>query len=93
MCNDLTVYVYCLFTDVVPGAATKNAETNDQGVKEDEFGAKDYRSQMSLKTDHSSRPLWVVSQVYTVKTFNILSATVLLYRLTTNLYDLDYNLG
>ncbi|XP_054286214.1 general transcription and DNA repair factor IIH helicase subunit XPB [Macrosteles quadrilineatus] len=45
--------------EFVPGAATKNAETADQGVKEDEFGAKDYRAQMSLKPDHGSRPLWV----------------------------------
>ncbi|KAJ8025255.1 General transcription and DNA repair factor IIH helicase subunit XPB [Holothuria leucospilota] len=26
---------------------------------EDEFGAKDYRSQMILKPDHSARPLWL----------------------------------
>ncbi|KAG8320623.1 TFIIH basal transcription factor complex helicase XPB subunit [Homalodisca vitripennis] len=45
--------------DGVPGAAKKNAEAADQGVKEDEFGAKDYRGQMSLKSDHASRPLWV----------------------------------
>ncbi|XP_025835845.1 general transcription and DNA repair factor IIH helicase subunit XPB [Agrilus planipennis] len=44
---------------VVPGAAGRNAENNDQGVQEDEFGAKDYRSQMILKSDHNSRPLWV----------------------------------
>ncbi|XP_026325275.1 general transcription and DNA repair factor IIH helicase subunit XPB-like isoform X3 [Hyposmocoma kahamanoa] len=43
---------------VVPGAAMQDAEKNDQ-VPEDEFGAKDYRSQMALKTDHASRPLWV----------------------------------
>ncbi|GLV34549.1 haywire [Carabus blaptoides fortunei] len=43
----------------IPGAAARNAESNDQSVQEDEFGAKDYRSQMSLKTDHDSRPLWV----------------------------------
>ena len=29
-------------------------------VKEDEFGAKDYRELMELKPDHASRPLWVV---------------------------------
>lgn len=28
-------------------------------VRNDEFGAKDYRSQMELKPDHMSRPLWV----------------------------------
>lgn len=43
----------------VPGAATRDAEKNDNSVQEDEFGAKDYRSQMILKTDHGSRPLWV----------------------------------
>lgn len=43
----------------VPGAAARNAENNDNEVQEDEFGAKDYRSQMSLKQDHASRPLWV----------------------------------
>ncbi|CAH1955965.1 unnamed protein product [Acanthoscelides obtectus] len=43
----------------IPGAAARNAERNDQGVQEDEFGAKDYRSQMTLKTDNASRPLWV----------------------------------
>lgn len=45
--------------DGVPGAARKNAEAVDQSVKEDEFGAKDYRSQMALKPDNASRPLWV----------------------------------
>lgn len=43
----------------VPGAAARNAENNDQDIQEDEFGAKDYRSQMTLKPDHASRPLWV----------------------------------
>lgn len=43
----------------VPGAAGRNAETNDQSVQEDEFGAKDYRNQMILKADNASRPLWV----------------------------------
>ncbi|CAH1638666.1 unnamed protein product [Spodoptera littoralis] len=42
----------------VPGAAMQDAEKNDQ-VPEDEFGAKDYRNQMQLKTDNASRPLWV----------------------------------
>lgn len=45
----------------VPSAAKKNIESEDQVVAEDEYGAKDYRSQMILKTDHESRPLWVVS--------------------------------
>lgn len=42
----------------VPGAASKDAEKMDQ-AQEDEFGAKDYRSQMDLKKDNASRPLWV----------------------------------
>lgn len=43
----------------MPAAAAKNAEKFDETVNEDEYGAKDYRSQMELKVDHSSRPLWV----------------------------------
>ncbi|KAJ8946724.1 hypothetical protein NQ318_020818 [Aromia moschata] len=43
----------------VPGAAARDAEKNDQNALEDEFGAKDYRSQMALKPDNASRPLWV----------------------------------
>lgn len=46
-------------SDGIPAAAAKNAEKNDDGIQEDEYGAKDYRSQMELKLDHSSRPLWV----------------------------------
>lgn len=41
----------------VPSAAGKQVDETSQKV--DEYGAKDYRSQMSLKIDHSSRPLWV----------------------------------
>ncbi|XP_066156866.1 general transcription and DNA repair factor IIH helicase/translocase subunit XPB isoform X1 [Euwallacea fornicatus] len=43
----------------VPNAAARDAEKNDEKIQEDEFGAKDYRSQMLLKLDHTSRPLWV----------------------------------
>lgn len=43
----------------IPAAAAKNAEKYDESVVEDEYGAKDYRSQMELKVDHTSRPLWV----------------------------------
>lgn len=43
----------------IPAAAAKNAEKYDDMVNEDEYGAKDYRSQMLLKVDHGSRPLWV----------------------------------
>lgn len=45
--------------DGIPSAAKKNVESEDQGSIEDEYGAKDYRSQMILKSDHESRPLWV----------------------------------
>uniref|UniRef100_A0A2Z5TU28 General transcription and DNA repair factor IIH helicase/translocase subunit XPB n=1 Tax=Reticulitermes speratus TaxID=60591 RepID=A0A2Z5TU28_9NEOP len=45
--------------DGIPNAAKKNVESEDQGSIEDEYGAKDYRSQMILKSDHESRPLWV----------------------------------
>lgn len=47
-------------TDGVPGAATKDVEKEDAQFEEDEFGAKDYRSQMTLKPDNISRPLWVL---------------------------------
>lgn len=46
-------------TDGIPEAAARDAEKNDNNVQEDEFGAKDYRSQMELKPDNASRPLWV----------------------------------
>nr|CAI5849994.1 unnamed protein product [Callosobruchus analis] len=49
----------------IPGAAARNAEKNDQGVQEDEFGAKDYRSQMTLKADNASRPLWSIPRCVT----------------------------
>lgn len=45
--------------EMAPASAKKNAETADDKALEDEYGAKDYRSQMSLKPDHLSRPLWV----------------------------------
>jgi DNA excision repair protein ERCC-3 len=34
-------------------------DTDRNGEKEDEFGARDYRSEVRLKKDHASRPLWV----------------------------------
>lgn len=46
-------------SDGVPGAASKNAETNDENINTDEYGAKDYRAQMQLRPDHQNRPLWV----------------------------------
>ena len=42
----------------VPESATRQV---DDTAQEDEFGAKDYRTTLSLKNDHSSRPLFVVS--------------------------------
>lgn len=43
--------------EAVPSAAGK--QVDEAGTKVDEYGAKDYRLQMPLKDDHSSRPLWV----------------------------------
>lgn len=45
----------------IPDAAKNDVEKQDEGALEDEYGAKDYRSQMTLKPDNASRPLWVVS--------------------------------
>ncbi|CAN7997118.1 unnamed protein product, partial [Ixodes hexagonus] len=44
--------------DGVPAAASQKLS---EASAEDEFGAKDYRSQMQLRPDHSSRPLWVAA--------------------------------
>lgn len=44
--------------EAVPAAAGK--QVDESTTKLDEYGAKDYRLQMLLKNDHSSRPLWVV---------------------------------
>lgn len=43
--------------EAVPSAAGKQVE--ESLIRQDEYGAKDYRIQMLLKVDHSSRPLWV----------------------------------
>lgn len=43
--------------EAVPAAAGK--QVDESGTKTDEYGAKDYRLEMLLKNDHSSRPLWV----------------------------------
>ncbi|VDI79793.1 DNA excision repair protein ERCC-3 [Mytilus galloprovincialis] len=40
----------------VPESATRQV---DDSAKEDEFGAKDYRTTLDLKNDHNSRPLFV----------------------------------
>ena len=42
--------------DVVPAAASRQI---NEGSNEDEFGAKDYRDQLTLRSDASVRPLWV----------------------------------
>ncbi|XP_063989827.1 general transcription and DNA repair factor IIH helicase subunit XPB [Diachasmimorpha longicaudata] len=48
-----------LDTEGIPDAAKNDVEKLDENALEDEFGAKDYRSQMILKPDNTSRPLWV----------------------------------
>lgn len=53
--------------DGVPDAAKNDVEKQDEYAIEDEFGAKDYRSQMILKPDGSCRPLWVVKICLTLK--------------------------
>uniref|UniRef100_A0A8C5QIA9 General transcription and DNA repair factor IIH helicase/translocase subunit XPB n=1 Tax=Leptobrachium leishanense TaxID=445787 RepID=A0A8C5QIA9_9ANUR len=45
------------YQEAVPSAAGK--QVDEAGTKTDEYGAKDYRLQMLLKADNSSRPLWV----------------------------------
>ena len=52
-----------MFADGVPDAAKHDAE-KEVSATEDEFGAKDYRSQMILKPDHAARPLWVVGHIW-----------------------------
>lgn len=44
--------------EAIPAAAGK--QVDESTIKLDEYGAKDYRLQMLLKNDNSSRPLWVV---------------------------------
>lgn len=44
--------------EAIPAAAGK--QVDESSIKLDEYGAKDYRLQMLLKNDHTSRPLWVV---------------------------------
>ncbi|XP_075174839.1 general transcription and DNA repair factor IIH helicase/translocase subunit XPB [Anomaloglossus baeobatrachus] len=43
--------------EAVPSAAGK--QVDEASTKVDEYNAKDYRSEMPLKGDHTSRPLWV----------------------------------
>ena len=45
---------------MVPQASKVDIEKKaEQATMEDEFGAKDFRNQMELRTDHESRPLWI----------------------------------
>ena len=45
---------------MVPKAAREDVEAKaEKAAAEDEIGAKDFRSQMTLRADHESRPLWV----------------------------------
>ena len=53
--------------EAIPAAAGK--QVDESSTKLDEYGAKDYRAQMLLKNDHSSRPLWVVRHVWIVAVF------------------------
>ena len=46
--------------EAIPAAAGK--QVDEAAIKQDEYGAKDYRLQMHLKNDYGSRPLWVVRQ-------------------------------
>lgn len=50
--------------EAIPAAAGK--QVDESSTKLDEYGAKDYRAQMLLKNDHSSRPLWVVRCAWVV---------------------------
>lgn len=45
----------------VPKVAAKRAEAEaaEKSAVEDKYGAKDYRSQMKMKVDHTSRPIYV----------------------------------
>lgn len=53
--------------EAIPAAAGK--QVDESSTKLDEYGAKDYRGQMLLKNDHSSRPLWVVRRLWIVRFF------------------------
>jgi DNA excision repair protein ERCC-3 len=44
---------------LAPKAASRRLDETVSTEIEDEFGARDYRKEVQLKKDHSSRPLWV----------------------------------
>ena len=56
--NVCTLYIYFSATMIPKNATSHVEEEEEEDV--DEFGAKDYRSKMELKKDHTSRPLWLV---------------------------------
>lgn len=68
--------------DGVPDAAKNDVEKQDECAIEDEFGAKDYRLQMILKPDCSSRPLWVVRICLTPKSSKEVKEVNLFYKLS-----------
>lgn len=57
--------------EAIPAAAGK--QVDESTTKLDEYGAKDYRVQMLLKNDHSSRPLWVVRCASLIIIYNLKS--------------------
>lgn len=68
--------------EAIPAAAGK--QVDESTTKLDEYGAKDYRVQMLLKNDHSSRPLWVVRHAWIVAaTLQITSGPVPIFTQTS----------
>lgn len=57
--------------EAIPAAAGK--QVDESSTKLDEYGAKDYRVQMMLKNDHTSRPLWVVRCIGIVDFLNLVA--------------------
>ena len=49
--------------EAVPKGASKNAEEAEKTIPTDEFGAKDLRQVLELKSDCKLRPLWVVRKI------------------------------
>lgn len=71
-------------------------------TRTDEFGAKDYRHEMKLKSDHTSRPLWVApdghiflesfSPVYKHAHDFLIAISEVDYRVVENFYLLLFNI-
>ena len=53
----------------LPAAALRDVDHDDGVPKTDDFGAQDYRKILELKTDHASRPLWIVRRSCCCLTF------------------------